>query len=208
LVLAVVIIGAASAPASAYHSVRAGTGIRTSGAGFAPRTMSALDRWVGRWDDVVAPPGQYVEEDLPQEPASAKAVFERFTAAFARGDDAAVEALIHPQAQWQTLASSDRPLKGRAEILHAVVSWLTGPYGPTVHRVEELSEEAVLVVGRLRHEIESGFADSPAVWIDEVRDSMIIRVRLFSTEDQARVAFAEQEPWREALGRLDEKPAH
>jgi hypothetical protein len=37
-----------------------------------------------------------------------------------------------------------------------------------------------------------GFADSPVVWVEEVRDVMITQLCVFSSEKEAQAAFAAQ----------------
>jgi len=127
---------------------------------------------------------------VPEQPdRSAKDLLERFVAAYERDDDEALKAVIHPKARWHPVTGGGELLRGRDAILAAVRSWRSQTYRPTIHRLEALGKNTVLVGGRLRSELPGGgFADSPVVWIDEIRDGMIWRVQAYSSEEQARAA--------------------
>jgi hypothetical protein len=101
-------------------------------------------------------------------------------------DAAALETLVHPDAKLELAIREGKLVEGRDAILAAWESVRQGVYDLRADELHPVSDEAVIVVGRLRHPISGGFADSACVWLCEYRDGMLYRQRLFRELAEAR----------------------
>ena len=102
-----------------------------------------------------------------------------------------VAKLIHPDAEMRLLVSFDRPLRGREAVIEALEHGRQATiYRAQVERFEWLDDEAALAFARARYALEQGgFAEGRIVWLDEIRDGKIWRVRNFRHEADARAAY-------------------
>lgn len=100
-------------------------------------------------------------------------------------------ASIHPRAMMKLLVSFDRVLKGREAVVDALEKGRQAAiYRGTVERFEWLDEHTALTFARARYALEhGGFAEGRIVWLDEIRDGQIWRVRNFKQEAEARRAY-------------------
>jgi ketosteroid isomerase-like protein len=107
----------------------------------------------------------------------------------------AVADLIHPEAEMWLLVSFNRPLQGRQEVVEALERGRQAAiYRAQVERFEWLDDRTALAFARARYALEQGgFAEGRIVWLDEIRDGKIWRVRNFKQESEAREAFASRE---------------
>lgn len=110
--------------------------------------------------------------------------------ALAHRDPAALAERVHPQAEWELVTAKGAPVRGRAAIVQAFEQAWSGIHDVQTVRVRPLSGEAAIVEGRSRYALEGGgFADARVVWLHEVRDGALWRVRLFSSVDAAEDAW-------------------
>ena len=104
---------------------------------------------------------------------------------------AELAASIHPQAEMRLFVSFSRLLKGREAVLEALESGRQAAiFRASVERFEWLDEQTALAFARARYALEQGgFAEGRVVWLDEIRDGLIWRVRNFRQEVEARAAY-------------------
>lgn len=102
-----------------------------------------------------------------------------------------IDAFIHPEAEMRLLVSFNRLLKGKAAVIDALAHGRQAAiYRAHVERFEWLDDETVLSFARARYALEQGgHAEGRVVWLDEIRDGMIWRVRNFKHEADARRAY-------------------
>jgi hypothetical protein len=100
-------------------------------------------------------------------------------------------ASIHPKAVMRLLVSFNHLLKGREAIVAALESGRQATiFRASVERIEWLDEHTALTFARARYALEhGGFAEGRVVWLDEIRDGQIWRVRNFRLESEARRAY-------------------
>jgi len=100
-------------------------------------------------------------------------------------------ASIHPQAEMRLFVSFNRLLKGRDAVVDALESGRQAEiFRASVERFEWLDEQTTLTFARARYALEQGgFAEGRVVWLDEIRDGLIWRVRNFKQEADAREAY-------------------
>jgi len=100
-------------------------------------------------------------------------------------------ASIHPKAVMRLLVSFNRLLKGREAVIDALESGRQAAiFRATVERFEWLDDHTTLTFARARYALEQGgFAEGRIVWLDEIRDGQIWRVRNFKQESEARRAY-------------------
>lgn len=100
-------------------------------------------------------------------------------------------ASIHPDAEMRLFVSFSRLLRGREAVLEALESGRQAEiFRAQVERFEWLDEHAVLTFARARYALEpGGYAEGRVVWLDEIRDGLIWRVRNFRHEAAARRAY-------------------
>lgn len=103
----------------------------------------------------------------------------------------AIAATIRPDAEMRLLVSFGRLLRGREAVVEALEGGRQAAiYRGHVERFEWLDEQTVLSFARARYALEQGgFAEGSVVWLDELRDGLIWRVRAFRREDEAREAY-------------------
>jgi hypothetical protein len=103
-----------------------------------------------------------------------------------------IESFIHPEAEMRLFVSFDRLLQGRAAVLDALEHGRQAAiFRARVERFEWLDEQTSLSFARARYALEQGgYAEGRVVWLDELRDGMIWRVRNFKHEADARRAYA------------------
>jgi hypothetical protein len=106
-----------------------------------------------------------------------------------------IERFIHPRAEMRLFVSFNRPLRGRDEVIEALERGRQAAiFRAQVERFEWLDEETSLTFARARYALEQGgYAEGRVVWLDEIRDGMIWRVRNFKHEADARAAYASGE---------------
>jgi hypothetical protein len=104
-------------------------------------------------------------------------------------------ASIHPRAEMRLFVSFNRPLKGREAVVEALESGRQAEiFRASVERFEWLDEQTTLAFARARYALEhGGFAEGRVVWLDEIRDGLIWRVRNFRQEAEARAAYGSGE---------------
>ena len=89
------------------------------------------------------------------------------------------------------LVSFNRLLKGRAAVLEALERGRQATiFRAHVERFEWLDDQTSLTFARARYALEQGgHAEGRIVWLDEIRDGLIWRVRSFKQEADARRAY-------------------
>jgi hypothetical protein len=108
----------------------------------------------------------------------------------------AIAQLIHPDAEMNLLVSFGKPLRGRVAVVQALEKGRQAAiYMARVSRFEWLDEQTALSFADARYALEQGgFAQGHVVWLDELRDGMIWRVRVFRSEKSARQAYEASRP--------------
>ena len=121
----------------------------------------------------------------------ARAVFE----AIDRRDVAALETLIHPDAVLEMAMARGEVVRGRRRVLATLRQAWKRVHALSISELHELSDDAVIVVGRSRHPLPGGgHADVGVVWLCEYRDGMLWRQRLATTVEEARATWAGGRP--------------
>jgi hypothetical protein len=89
------------------------------------------------------------------------------------------------------LVSYNRLVKGREAVVEALEHGRRAAiFRAQVERFEWLDEQTSLTFARGRYALEQGgYAEGRIVWLDEIRDGMIWRVRNFTHEADARHAY-------------------
>lgn len=102
-----------------------------------------------------------------------------------------IDATIHPDAEMRLLVSFGRLLRGREAVVEALEAGRQAAiFRASVDRFEWLDERTVLSFARARYALEQGgYAEGRVVWLDELRDGLIWRVRVFRSEAEARRAY-------------------
>jgi hypothetical protein len=105
----------------------------------------------------------------------------------------AVAATIHPDAEMSLLVSLGKPLRGREAVVDALDTGRRAAiYRAEVLRFEWLDDHTSLTSATARYALEQGgHAEGSVYWLDELRDGLIWRVRVFRSEREARQAYAE-----------------
>jgi hypothetical protein len=108
---------------------------------------------------------------------------------------ASVAATIHPDAEMRLLVSLGQPLRGRDEVVAALETGRRAAiYRAEVVRFEWLDDHTVLSFATARYALEQGgHAEGSVVWLDELQDGLIWRVRVFRSEREARQAYADRD---------------
>jgi hypothetical protein len=98
---------------------------------------------------------------------------------------------IHPEAEMRLLVSYGALVCGRAEVARVMHEGReASTWRARVDRIEWLDAETALTSGYARYPLQGGgFGDGAVFWIDELRDDMLWRVRVFRSEDEARQSF-------------------
>jgi ketosteroid isomerase-like protein len=98
---------------------------------------------------------------------------------------------IHPDAEMRLLVSFNRLLRGRDAVVEALEHGRPAAiFRAHVERFEWLDEQTSLAFARARYALEQGgYAEGRIVWLDEIRDGKIWRVRNFTHEAEARRAY-------------------
>jgi ketosteroid isomerase-like protein len=98
---------------------------------------------------------------------------------------------IHPDAEMRLLVSFNRLLRGRDAVVEALERGRQAAiFRAHVERFEWLDEQTSLTFARARYALEQGgYAEGRVVWLDEIRDGKIWRVRNFTHEADARRAY-------------------
>jgi hypothetical protein len=102
---------------------------------------------------------------------------------------------IHPDAEMRLLVSFNRELMGREAVVEALEHGRQAAiFRAHVERFEWLDDQTSLTFARARYALEQGgYAEGRVVWLDEMRDGLIWRVRNFKQEADAREAYASRE---------------
>jgi ketosteroid isomerase-like protein len=101
---------------------------------------------------------------------------------------------VHDAAEWEMVNAQGTLVRGRAAVVEAFARAIGDLHHVSAHGVHPLGEDAVIVTGRSQHRIPAGgFADSPVVWLHELRDGKLWRVRIFASVAAAREAWAGRE---------------
>ena len=107
----------------------------------------------------------------------------------------AIASTIHPDAEMQLLVSLGKPLRGREAVVAALDTGRQAAiYRAEVLRFEWLDDHTSLTSATARYALEQGgHAEGSVYWLDELRDGLIWRVRVFRSEREARQAYAERD---------------
>jgi hypothetical protein len=123
-------------------------------------------------------------------PRTAEEIVSLIAERWKRGDLEAIAELVHPEAEVESVAAPGRVLRGRAEYLEAIRSTFDSVWLQKVERVESMSDTLALTVATIRYPLpEGGHGVGRYCWLDEVREGMLWRVKLFATPEQARAAI-------------------
>lgn len=108
------------------------------------------------------------------------------------GSAETVAPLIHPECSMRLFVSFGKLLRGRDAVIAALEGGRQAAiFRARVDRFEWLDENTVLSFARARYALESGgFSEGRVVWLDQIRDGLIWRVRAFKREGDARRAYA------------------
>jgi ketosteroid isomerase-like protein len=122
----------------------------------------------------------------------ADALIRESKAAYTRQDWDALRRLYHPSAVIVSVVGGERRLS-RDELVDLLADAASDlVYRATSTHAETIDEEALIVVGRVRHRTESGgFQDSAYVWLWTLRDDLIYRSVAYPSSRDARAAYAE-----------------
>jgi len=102
--------------------------------------------------------------------------------------------VIHPRAEMRLLVSYGEPVYGRDAIVQALQTGREALiFQAHVEKFEWLDEQTSLTTAHARYPLASGgFGEGRVYWLDELRDGLVWRVRVFSSEDDALDAFFTQ----------------
>ena len=104
----------------------------------------------------------------------------------------AIALLIHPQAEMRLLVSYGQPISGREEVMRALQHGREAQtFHAKVNSFEWLDEHTSLTTAQARYPLPGGgFGEGTVYWLDELRDGLIWRIRVFKNEEDARRTFA------------------
>jgi hypothetical protein len=102
-----------------------------------------------------------------------------------------IEPLIHPDAEMRLLVSHGELLRGRQEIVKALeYGRAAETFRALVRRFEWLDDSTSLTSAHARYALAGGgMAEGQVFWLDELRDGMIWRVRVFKSDADARDTY-------------------
>lgn len=121
---------------------------------------------------------------------SATDLVERGMRLYAEGRLDALRDLVHPEAEIQMFFLDGDVARGPDGLARALQAAAATIHAPSATRFLALDDHAAMMVGRIRHNAERGWIDRSAVWLTVVKDGLIWRTEVFSTEDDARSAYA------------------
>ena len=113
--------------------------------------------------------------------------------AYERGDLEALAGFIHPDAEIEMFARQRDVAVGPDGLRDTLESVREGVHKPTMTRIENVGDDAALMVGRIQYADteRGGVIDRNAVWLTVLRDGLLWRTRVFGTPAEARAAYAE-----------------
>lgn len=139
--------------------------------------------------------------DRGSEGSPAEQVVAAAMAAYERGDLDALAELVHPDAEIHMLLLGDELARGPSELREALEPRESVVHHPTMTRVETVSDEAAIMVGRIQYaDARGGLTDREAAWLSVLREGRIWRTWVFASADEARSAYADMSS--EAADRL------
>jgi ketosteroid isomerase-like protein len=119
-------------------------------------------------------------------------------AAYKVADWHALRLLYHPDCRIVSVAAGADAVLTRDELMAVLAEAATDTiYDVSFSRAETLGDDALVIVGRVRHRLGRGFADSAWHWLWTLRDGVIYRSVAYPSLDGARAAY---ETLGDALG--------
>jgi hypothetical protein len=110
--------------------------------------------------------------------------------AYERGDLAALKRFIHPDAEIEMVLLEQEAARGPEEVEAVLTQARKRVHRPTVSRIEEIAEDAVVMIGRIQFDdARGGLSDRKAVWLTVVRDGKLWRTRVVRSLADARAAY-------------------
>jgi hypothetical protein len=100
-------------------------------------------------------------------------------------------ATLHPEIEVRLLITYNQVVRGRDEVVRALTQGRAAMlYTGQITRVEVLDDETVLAFGSVRYALGGGgLAHGTGVWLDEFRDGLLRRSRVYKTRDDAIAAY-------------------
>jgi ketosteroid isomerase-like protein len=120
----------------------------------------------------------------------AEALIRESKAAYGRQDWEALRRLYHPSAAIVSVVGGERRLS-RDELVGLLADAASDlVYRATSTHAEVIDDDALIVVGRVRHRTDSGgFQDSAYVWLWTLVDELIYRSVAYPSPQDAREAY-------------------
>jgi len=110
--------------------------------------------------------------------------------AYQRGDLAALKRLIHPEAEIEMVLLEREAARGPEELEAVLTEARNRVHRPTVSRIEEIADDAVVMIGRIQYDdARGGLYDRKAVWLTVLRDGKLWRTRVVGSVADARAAY-------------------
>ncbi len=97
--------------------------------------------------------------------------------------------LFHPQARIGTFAGGGRPEESEKALTRLREAHQDFIYHADVTTMVELSEEAVVLDGRVQHRDGYGMADIERCWLYVVRDGLLYRSAVYRSSIEARTEY-------------------
>ena len=109
---------------------------------------------------------------------------------YERGDLDELAAFVHPEAEIEMFFLGRGAAKGPDGLRQALEQARGTVHRPTMSSLETLGSDAVLMIGRIQHETPGGgISDRKAVWLSILRDGLLWRTLVFTSETEARAAY-------------------
>jgi hypothetical protein len=107
----------------------------------------------------------------------------------------AIAELIHPDAEMRLLVSHGMLLRGRDQVVKTLEHGRAAEtFRAHVRDFEWLDDSTALTRARARYALPTGgMAEGRVFWLDELRDGMIWRVRVFKSEEDARDVYRQEQ---------------
>jgi hypothetical protein len=101
------------------------------------------------------------------------------------------EAVLHPEIEVRLLATFDEVVSGRDEVVKALTEGRGAAlYAGQITRVDPVDDSAVISIGNVRYALAGGgLAHGTGVWLDEFRDGLLWRSRVYKTGAEALAAY-------------------
>ena len=128
--------------------------------------------------------------DSTERAETAAQIVSRAMDAYERGDWELLRQMTHPEADVEMLLLEGDSARGQEGLSDALRDASSGIHRPKASRIEDVADDAAVMVGRIRHmAANGGVSDRQAVWLTVLRDNKIWRTRVLASTADVPAAY-------------------